>query len=169
MRGPGIRVFGGHTGGQFGRQFGGQIIPLASISLPAIGVTNSIVGPEPTCATTDPGAPGIPTVTSTCSIGPPPTSQLHITKSTIGTTNYYQIIIKGAVVESYFPAIIDPRDYFPIGFFATGDSWSVNACNTGTSCSSTPGTFTCSSNTTPWIFVDGDVHSNTRINTPGGP
>lgn len=21
----------------------------------------------------------------------------------------------------------------------------------------------------PWIFVDGDVHSNTRINTPGGP
>lgn len=49
--------------------------------------------------------------------------------------------------------------------------WWLHACNAAGCGSATTGAnFTCSDAITPWIQITGgDVHSNTRINAPGGP
>lgn len=129
--------------------------------------------PTPT-ATPAAGALGRPTVISACTTTSGITSgTLTISNKPVGTTRY-QVTINGSVISSIVgaPNPTDPFVYTPpAGNVTNGGTWGVQACNAAANSCGNPatGSFTCSNEVGPWIFVDGDVHSNTRINTPGGP
>lgn len=140
--------------------------PVPGASPTPTSTPTPTTGPGTPTATPAAGAPNPPTVNAVCS-----GTSATLTISKPPGTDHYQITINGILTSSNYPAYADPVIY-SYGPTIKGNtySYSVTACNASNACSSpTPGTFTCPNTASPWIFVDGDVHSNTGINMPGGP
>ena len=166
-----VRLFNNDPAGNHSSMASFSIPPCSASPAPtsAPGVPTSTptplpsAGPAPTAA---PGAPTSPTVTAVCG-----GTSATLTLNRPSGTTYYQVTINSVMIAPSFPALTDPIifSYGPTGRGLTY-LYSVTACNAANLCSApTSGNFTCPNTITPWIFVDGDVHSNTGINTPGGP
>ncbi len=84
----------------------------------------------------------------------------------LGGALFYKVTITGAIGSSDFARGINPVPPYSTNINADQTyPWSIEACNNiGCSTPPTNGTpFNCPSEIPPWIFVDGDVHSNTGI------
>lgn len=151
------------------------IVPFFIPSCPTptpITPTATPGGPIPTPA---PGAPNPPTnLNAACSDGG---RRITLTwNAPVGGALFYSVKINGTVASSRFAEGISPPPPYSTNINPDQPyTWSIEACNTNAGvdrCSFPPTNglpFTCSSEAQPWIFVDGDVHSNTGINMPGGP
>lgn len=112
-----------------------------------------------------PDPPGIPLSTTCSALG----TTVNLSWGASSCATSYNIRVNSFSGNSSATAY-NAYYAYPIVAGTTYSSWNVAACNAAGCSSQTPGTgFNCSNSVTPWIQTNGDIHSNSGINAPGGP